>query len=269
MNADDANNVEYYFFYCIKEQNKEYDFEYTIFKDVIKVKDNNLKSAREQAKKIMFDKHKDVPHSFRKTTGKYFYMTRSTQFDYIEIDDFECKVCGKKVSYKGIKDKYVVHGFCNCSCYDRYQAIKKEIYINELSYYIDDDQNASINEWVENQSNYSIGYIYLITNKRTGKCYVGQTLQIPIFRWWQHLKEDAHKFERKDLTDLKFEVIEIIELEKPNLKDLKRKMFEREDYFIKKYNSLIPNGYNKMNAMKKEEYLNQLVLDLETEVKDD
>lgn len=255
---------EFYFFYCIKEQDEKRIYEYTIHKDVIKVIARDRKSAREKAKKIMFERHKDVPHSFRKTTDKYFYMTETCKVDYVEID-FECRICGKKEHYEGIKDWFIEHGFCNDKCYDRYTKLKNDIYKNELSYYLDDDKNKSVTGWVENQSDYSKGYIYLITNKRTNKCYVGQTLQVPIFRWWQHLQQDEHKFERNDITDLKFEVIEIIELEKPNLKELKNKMFEREDYYIQKYNSLIPNGYNKMNAKKRKENLNQLILELETE----
>lgn len=90
-----------------------------------------------------------------------------------------------------------------------------------------------------------MGYIYKITNKLTGKCYIGETIQKdPQERWRAHINtmksnkgcpalKDAMK--KHGVENFKFEVIIICFDE-----DVER--YERE--YIQKYNSMVPNGYN-------------------------
>ena len=94
-----------------------------------------------------------------------------------------------------------------------------------------------------------MGYIYRITNKRTLNSYVGRTIKPPLFRWWQHLEVDG-KFSESDLSELLFEVIEIVYFGDDPL-DLIRytkeddKLNERERYYIDYY-ELVENGFNKI-----------------------
>lgn len=68
------------------------------------------------------------------------------------------------------------------------------------------------------------GYIYKISKKSTGEFYIGQTMYAPVFRWGQHLKTE--RFPIKNITDYKFEVIEIV----PKTENI----LEREKYYIQK-----------------------------------
>lgn len=92
-----------------------------------------------------------------------------------------------------------------------------------------------------------MGYIYKISNSNNNQLYIGQTKAInPRTRWYKH-RYIARHLEDKNVSILHramakygidtfvFEVIEEVE------NDL---LDEREKYWIKKYNTLTPNGYN-------------------------
>lgn len=93
-----------------------------------------------------------------------------------------------------------------------------------------------------------MGIIYLWTNKNTGKHYVGQTIH-PDQRKANHICEAFvrgsdyyfHRSLRKHGLDaFTYEVLEEnVEREQLN---------NRENYYIKKYNSIWPNGYNQCEA---------------------
>jgi len=90
-----------------------------------------------------------------------------------------------------------------------------------------------------------MGFIYKITNKITGKCYVGETVQPdPENRWKRHIqnmKRDigcpalTAAMKKHGVDNFKFEIIIICFDE-----DVMR--YEKE--YIQKYNSIVPNGYN-------------------------
>ena len=93
-----------------------------------------------------------------------------------------------------------------------------------------------------------MGYIYKIINIKNQKIYIGQTTkQRPTDRFSQHKYLAFHPQQEKSISYLhramksdgidnfKFEIIEQVN----NLL-----LDEREKYWIKQYNSLIPNGYN-------------------------
>jgi group I intron endonuclease len=90
-----------------------------------------------------------------------------------------------------------------------------------------------------------MGFIYKITNKVSGKCYIGETKEEnPETRWRRHiqsinrnvgcpaLKDSINKY---GIDNFKFEVLIICF-------DKDRFIYEKE--YIKKYNSQVPNGYN-------------------------
>lgn len=84
--------------------------------------------------------------------------------------------------------------------------------------------------------------IYKITNKITGKCYIGQTTKSLEFRWAGHLTASSgcsalHNAIRKYGKE-NFSVEEIATYS--NLEDLNN----AEEYFIDWHNTLAPNGYN-------------------------
>jgi group I intron endonuclease len=87
-----------------------------------------------------------------------------------------------------------------------------------------------------------MGYIYLITNKIDGKKYVGQTLIYDIHkRWKQHFQNNSNCIYLKNALNkygkdnFKFQIICICFDDNCN---------DYEISYIKKYNTLAPNGYN-------------------------
>lgn len=82
--------------------------------------------------------------------------------------------------------------------------------------------------------------IYLFTNKKTGKQYVGQTSQELRKRTLQHRRDKQTYFDRaftketeKDFT------LEVVDKAKTD-----KELNEKEIYWIKKLNTKFPNGYN-------------------------
>ena len=86
-----------------------------------------------------------------------------------------------------------------------------------------------------------MGYIYYIKNLSNNKYYIGQTINNIKERWLQHKRKNSncrylkYAFNKYGFDNFKFKLICIC-----FDKDLDR--FEIE--YIKKYNSLVPNGYN-------------------------
>lgn len=90
-----------------------------------------------------------------------------------------------------------------------------------------------------------MGYIYRITNTINGKSYIGESKQLDIKkRWSNHIKSLETKngstaligaFEKYGIENFKFEVIIICF-------DDDRLFYEVE--YMKKFNTLVPNGYN-------------------------
>ena len=121
-----------------------------------------------------------------------------------------------------------------------------------------------------------MGYIYLITNKLNGKHYVGQTIRKDIrYRWNQHRSNKSgdtiisRAYNKYGIENFKFQIICICFDEDCD-------KYEME--YIKKYNSLSPNGYNlreggknshhsdetkKKIGLKSKEYRNNEVIKIE------
>lgn len=86
------------------------------------------------------------------------------------------------------------------------------------------------------------GIIYKITNNLNGKCYIGQTTNSAEYRWYQHCKKSSkskvsvamQKYGKDNFT---FEIVDETAVDRWDLYNL-------EMFYIKKYNSIQPTGYN-------------------------
>jgi group I intron endonuclease len=90
-----------------------------------------------------------------------------------------------------------------------------------------------------------MGFIYKITNKLSGKSYIGETMRPnPETRWKQHIQkinknkgcpalQDA--VNKYGIENFKFDIIIIC---------FDEDRFKYEKEYIEKYNSMVPNGYN-------------------------
>lgn len=81
--------------------------------------------------------------------------------------------------------------------------------------------------------------IYKITNKLNGKSYIGQSIHCDK-RFKEHCRGKKQFIDEtiqlEGIENFSFELLEECEEAKLN---------EREDYYINKYNTMFPNGYNK------------------------
>lgn len=169
---------------------------------------------------------------------------KSEQLVYVtiyELDDYwsgywkqevECKVCGKKVQLVDIRN-HLGHidlsAFaCSLECQEqlpdvleKYRAAQSEEYWNSRCDYY---------------------YIYKITHKLTGRCYVGYTEREVIFRWWEHIKHSDLPIGRALRSELENFTFEILEKHEKSTKTISE-MHEIETAYILKYDS-INNGYN-------------------------
>jgi hypothetical protein len=86
-----------------------------------------------------------------------------------------------------------------------------------------------------------MGYIYKIINKDTGKMYIGQTIQDLEERWRGHRSSKSncrylkYAIKKYGIHNFEFKLICIC---------FDNDMDKFENYYIKKYNTLVPNGYN-------------------------
>jgi group I intron endonuclease len=87
--------------------------------------------------------------------------------------------------------------------------------------------------------------IYKITNNVTGKVYVGQTTQLMTERWWQHCNRSPSQTHKsyihnaiKEHGEANFRIDILATTETLDALNL------LEAFYIKKLNTLAPNGYN-------------------------
>lgn len=231
-----------YLFYRVYAPNNDdnvfYDYEIYI-QNVIEIPDE---FSRDDMKDLLKSRHTDVKY-FRRPKkeqamyfGKFFETTKSHYESEKSRIDFDCVICGKHVDTQGLYSKKMfTYETCSKECLCKLNRIKDQIngekYDND--FYVDKEKEYKVNT----------GYIYRIYNKETDKSYIGQSIYPPIFRWWDHISNKLlHEYD--DLNELTFEVLETVRDEK-----IKDKLFEREQFYIDKYNS-IELGYNSIRARK-------------------
>ena len=175
-----------------------------------------------------------------KDQAQFFFVTLQDHGEYIEKQElerrwfcFECKRLHEGITNedKPYKSKFLGEElyFCNSSiCYDNFMK-KKSNFSSEESCYIKEE---------------SFFYIYKITEKKTGKSYIGQTRNYPVWRWWNHLKHSTSPFglyiQKTDIKDWTFEVLETLDHDTSV-----SKVLELETKYITEYDS-INNGFNSM-----------------------
>ena len=90
--------------------------------------------------------------------------------------------------------------------------------------------------------------IYKIENLINHKCYIGQSIHIER-RWQEHCQPSAkscvaNAIKKYGKTNFSFQVLE---------ECLENELDEKEIFYINKYNSIVPNGYNIMDYIEKQE----------------
>jgi hypothetical protein len=223
---------------------------------LIEAKDKN------EVKQILLDKYPQffqnnkVYEKETKDQAQFFYVVIFPLYQHeiklIKEGEWECDYCGhihenKYLSKPLISRKFDGKMFCGSDyktgndivsepdCYERW---KKEVVFKDID--LPDDLNyINVN---------SLNYIYKITEKATGKCYIGKTRNAPFFRWWNHLQHSSSPFglylRRTKLSDWTFEVLEELPA---NIAD--SEVFKIESEYIIKFDS-INNGFNSLISNK-------------------
>lgn len=258
--------MAYYFYRLYGVDINSYNRKKLLFDDVI------VAEHREEAKQIITKRH--GKHPFKKTKmmisgEKYYYLADSNEYWYKfhhEKYHMKCDVCGKEFDIEGsrrlysFKNKYGT--YCSDECKERIIKLVKQ-----NNPWIREDDHIGIPK--DKEANLA-GYIYRITNKKSLKSYIGKTRNAPLFRWWQHLKISG-KFDNHNISDLVFEVLEIVVYDEENPTDTHNysskedKLACREMFYIN-HNQTANNdhGFNKMVETSKIE--DQLKLKLFEEV---
>ena len=259
----------YYFvrLYEYEDEDTEKEHEYGTYTDDNRIlidedvfEAENREDAKEYCKKTYGDYPFKLSKKNKSNGNRYFYLCDSSLYWY-EYHNKEIKIicdyCKNEKIIKGRKNQiYNKFGeYCSMECMQKHYDELVNTIENENLWISENDHLG-----VPKDNDYNIvGYIYMITNKKTLKCYVGKTIKPPLFRWWQHLKVD-NKFERSNISDLVFEVLEIVtydeKIEKDKYKSGGDKLSRREAYYIHLFNCL-EEGYNIKNEIEEREIENE------------
>lgn len=151
---------------------------------------------------------------------------------YFSRTEFDCDYCKTHVvSYGGyhsrISDSEIKYQLFNIQEYKEKKFccnVCKSEFVKKEHERVSSDDDAEFFVTRDMFTSQIAGYIYLITKKATGEFYVGQTAYAPMFRWAEHMKTE--RFSLSNITDYKFEVLEIVPKDE--------KILEREKFWIQK-----------------------------------
>lgn len=228
--------------FATREDEKEFFCDNQVLAEKIIEADN-----KEQVKEFLSKKY---PQFFqngkvyeRKTRDKaqFFYAVIYPLFNWeeqlIEKGEWICDCCGhvheNMYVSKPDKNERLLPGKLFCKSDDQHclEIFKKEKYsdveIKDDLFYIKADSPV---------------YIYKITEKKTGKSYIGKTRNEPFFRWWNHYSKSQTPFgkylKETSIVDWTFEVIEIL----PHNID-EKEVFKVESKYMIEFDT-IKNGFN-------------------------
>lgn len=184
-----------------------------------------------------------------KDEAQFFYVVIYPLYNYeieqINQGEWVCAYCNQKHENIYVdrprKDERIFGELLFCKDEEDYCLKQyKEKHYAELGIDLPDDEFYIKSD--------SPNYIYKITEKSTGKCYIGKTRNEPFFRWWNHLKHSSTPFglylSKTTLDSWTFEVLSVLPSDLSNSEILKI-----ESQFIVQYDS-IANGFNTLISCK-------------------
>lgn len=209
---------------------------------------------KEEVKKIIADKYPQFfPEAkvFTKETkdqAQFFYALIYPLYEYEKINlqsgEWQCNGCGQKH-----ENEYLSAPRTYSSLGQEYKFCRNSENDDCLKLFKANHYNGS--DELENQTYIlpnSPTHIYKITEKSTGKCYVGKTRNEPFFRWWNHLTHSSSPFGKylksTKLSDWTFEVLETLSWDTPDTD-----VFKVETSYMMELNS-IENGFNTVVSSK-------------------
>lgn len=95
-------------------------------------------------------------------------------------------------------------------------------------------------------------FIYKITEKRTGKAYIGQTNKVPFIRWCEHLKRlntpFSVYFASTSLTEWIFEILQELPggTDEVDIKRIETKFIMQYETITKGFNSIVSDRETKI-----------------------
>lgn len=235
---------------------------------------------KKDVKKILMEKYpqffpenKVYEKESVKNPNQIFYVLiyPLREFEIILMNEGEwvCSGCGQKYENKYLNPpkNYTKIGkdynFCNYYEKGRDPNIDPDICLNLFKGKVEKNGIEPPDNMMFVSSD-SCSYIYKVTEKATGKSYIGKTKNAPFFRWWEHLKHSRSPFglhlRNTDLKEWTFEVLETLQ---PYVKE--KEILRIESEYILKYDS-INNGYNSVISNKDAGIINSINEEVDLEV---
>ena len=234
---------------------KSIQIDYSTFGSFSVIEERFIESeSKDDVKKYMLDKYPQFFQNSKvytretKDEAQFFYLLVYPLYDFeiqlIEKGSWICYQCGhvhesRYHSRPRINERLLGLDYMFCKseddiCLNGFLDSKYEgVELRDDPYYIKSD---------------SPNYIYKITEKATGKSYIGKTKNAPFFRWWNHLTKSSSPFgqylSKTKLSEWTFEVLEELPA---NMLD--SQIFEIESKYILQFDSL-KNGFNSLISNK-------------------
>lgn len=245
-----------------------------IYEKLIYAKDKkDVKKILMERYPQFFPENKVYEKESVKNPNQIFYVLiyPLREFEIILMNEGEwvCSGCGQKYENKYLNPpkNYTKIGkdynFCNYYEKGRDPNIDPDICLNLFKGKVEENGIEPPDNMMF-VNNDSCSYIYKVTEKATGKSYIGKTKNAPFFRWWEHLKHSRSPFglhlRNTDLKEWTFEVLETLQ---PYVKE--KEILRIESEYILKYDS-INNGYNSVISNKDAGIINSINEEVDLEV---